>query len=161
MKTLLALCALLPVPALASPCLPAGSLIERDRQYEEALRTGDVPFLQALLADDYVWVHTLASQIEDRASVLARLQKPDSIAKSRRTSNVHAHVLGQTVVLRGLSTVEQWNADGKTWRSNQYQFMRTYADVNGQCKLLAVQSMKVASSPSNLQPLQPIAGTKG
>lgn len=160
MKTLLALCALLPLPLLAAPCLPAEGLIERDRQYEEALRTGDVRFLREWLADGYVWVHSLASQIENREAVLGRLNKPDNIPKSRITSNVQAHVLGQAVVLRGLSTVEQWNADGKTWRSNQYQFMRTYAEVNGQCKLLAVQSMKVASSPSNLQPLQPMSGSK-
>ncbi|MRV72111.1 DUF4440 domain-containing protein [Duganella sp. FT92W] len=160
MKKLPALLALLPWPVLAAACQPVDSLIERDRQYEEALRTGDVPYLQAWLADDYVWVHTLASQVEDKASVLGRLKKPDTIPKSRTTSNVQAHVLGQTVVLRGLSTVEQWNADGKTWRTNQYQFMRTYADVGGQCKLLAVQSMKVASSPSNLQPLQAVQGSK-
>ena len=160
MKQLLALCALLPLSALAAPCLPADSLIERDRQYEEALRTGDLPYLQAWLADDYVWVHTLASQIENREAVLARLKKPDSIPKSRTTSDVRAHTLGPAVVLEGLSTVEQWNSDGKTWRTSQYRFMRTYVEAGGQCKLLAVQSMKVASSPSNLQPLQPVAPSK-
>jgi hypothetical protein len=59
---------------------------------------------------------------------------------------VHGHVLGDTVVLRGLNTVEHWNADGKTWKTNRYQFMRTYGNVAGACKLLSVQTMKVWSS---------------
>ena len=93
-------------------------------------------------------MHNLASQTEGKAVVLERSKKPAVVHKSRTTSDVHAHAGGDTVVLRGLSTVEQWNADGKTWRSNRYQFMRTYVNVGGQCKLLAVQTMKVWSSPA-------------
>jgi ketosteroid isomerase-like protein len=145
-KLLLPLCLAAPFAAFAAPCLPTAALIERDAQYEEALRVGDVPFLQALLADDYVWVHTLGSQIETRADILKRSAKPATIYKARTPSEVHAHVQGDTVVLRGLSTVDQWNADGKTFRSNRYQFMRTYVNVGGACKLLSVQTMKVWSS---------------
>jgi ketosteroid isomerase-like protein len=141
-KLLFSLLAVLPLAASAAPCLPAAALIERDAQYEEALRVGDVPFLQALLADDYVWVHTLGSQIETRDGLLARLAKP-VVYKSRTTSDVQVHALGDTSVLRGISTTEQWNADGKTWRSNRYQFMRTYVNVAGQCKLLSVQTMNL------------------
>lgn len=147
MKTSFALlCLAFPTLALAAPCLPVGELIERDRQYEEALRVSDLAFLQAWLADDYVWVHSLASQIETRTALLARLAQPASVAKSRTTFDVQTHVLGDTVVLRGLSSVDQFNADGKTWRTNRYQFMRTYVNVNGTCKLLANQTMKVWSS---------------
>lgn len=138
----------LSLPALAAPCLPGAELIEHDRQYEEALRVGDVAFLERWLADDYVWVHNLASQTEGKAALLARSRHPAVVHKSRSTSEVQAQVGGDTVVLRGLSTVEQWNADGKTWRANRYQFMRTYVNVGGQCKLLAVQTMKVWSSPA-------------
>lgn len=139
-------CSALPLGALAAPCLPVAGLIERDAQYEEAMRVGDAAFLQDWLAEDYVWVHTLASAIDTKAAVLARARKPPVIPKSRTTSEVQAHVLGDSVVLRGLSTVEQWNTDGKTFRSARYQFMRTYVNVGGQCKLLAVQTMKVWSS---------------
>ncbi|NYE59988.1 ketosteroid isomerase-like protein [Duganella sp. 1224] len=143
MKTLLfSLAATLPLAVSAAPCLPVDALIARDAQYEEALRVGDVAFLQTLLADDYVWVHTLGSQIETRASLLARLARP-VVYKSRVTSDVHAHVQGDTVVLRGVSTTEQWNADGQTWRSNRYQFMRTYVTVAGECRLLSVQTMNL------------------
>jgi hypothetical protein len=128
----------------AVPSLP--DLIQRDQQYEEALRVGGVAFFQGWLAEDYAGVHSLGSQIETRPVVLARSEHPAVVYKSRTTSDVHGHVLGDTVVLRGLSTVEQWNADGKTWRSNRYRFVRTYVNVGGACKLLAVQTMKVWSS---------------
>jgi ketosteroid isomerase-like protein len=141
-KILLSLMGALPMLASAAPCLPVEALIARDAQYEEALRVGDLPFLQTLLADDYVWVHTLGSQVETRASLLQRLEKP-VIYKSRSTSEVHAHVQGDTVVLRGVSTTEQWNADRQTSRSNRYQFMRTYVNVAGACKLLSVQTMNL------------------
>lgn len=144
-RVLFGLCAL-PAIAAAAPCLPSAQLIERDAQYEEAMRVGDVPFLQNLLADDYVWVHTLASAIDTKAVVLARAARPDPGYKSRSTGDVKVHVQGDTAVVRGLSSVEQWNADGKTWRTNRYQFMRTYVNVDGHCKLLATQTMKVWSS---------------
>ena len=145
-KLLLYAFCILPLPALAAPCLSTEALIARDSRYEEALRVGDVAFLRDLLADDYVWVHTLGSQIETKAVILARSEKPATVYKARTTSDVHAHIQGDTVVLRGLSTVDQWNKDGKTFRSNRYQFLRTYVNVGGACKLLAVQTMKVWSS---------------
>lgn len=141
-KILISLFCALPLIASAAPCLPAPALIERDSQYEEALRTGDVAFLQSLLADEYVWVHSLGSQIETRSSLLSRLAKP-VLYKARSTSDVHVHVQGDTSVVRGVSTTEQWNPDGATWRSNRYQFMRTYVNVAGQCKLLSVQTMNL------------------
>ncbi|MGV7207616.1 nuclear transport factor 2 family protein [Oxalobacteraceae bacterium A2-2] len=143
--------ALAPLGAMAAPCLPTPELIALDTQYEDATRRGDAAFLDQLLAEDFVWVHTLASAIEDKSVILARARKPaGEPPKSRTTSGVRAHILGDTVVLRGLSTVEQWNADGKTWRSNRYQFMRTYVNDNGRCKLLALQTMKVWSSDKQL-----------
>jgi ketosteroid isomerase-like protein len=141
-KLLLSLFSVLPVIASAAPCLPSDALIKLDSQYEEALRTGDVPFLQSLLADDYVWVHTLGTQVETRDILLARLAKP-VVYKARSTGDVHVHVQGETSVLRGVSTTEQWNQDGSTFRSNRYQFMRTYVNVAGQCKLLSVQTMNL------------------
>ncbi|WP_373987127.1 nuclear transport factor 2 family protein [Duganella sp. BuS-21] len=137
-----ALPSLLPVLASAASCLSAPALIERDSQYEEALRTGDVLFLQSLLAEEYVWVHSLGSQIETRPGLLARLAKP-VVYKARSTSEVHVHEQGDTAVVRGVSTTEQWNPDGATWRTNRYQFMRTYVNVAGQCKLLSVQTMNL------------------
>jgi ketosteroid isomerase-like protein len=142
MKNILPCLLAAPLLASAAPCLPADALIKLDSQYEEALRIGDVPFLQSLLAEDYVWVHTLGTQIETRDILLARLAKP-VVYKARSTSDVHVHAQGDTAVLRGVSTTEQWNQDGTSFRSNRYQFMRTYVSVAGQCKLLSVQTMNL------------------
>ena len=134
------------VMASAKSCLPVADLIARDSQYEEATRVGDAVFLENLLADDFVWVHNLASAVEDKTVVIARAKHPQEIPKARTTSEVHAHVLQNTVVLRGLSSVDKWNEDGKTWRTSRYQFMRTYVNSAKGCKLLSVQTMKVWSS---------------
>lgn len=136
----------LPAQVVAAPCLPVPALIALDARYEEALGSGDVAFLRDVLADDYVWVHSLASSVDTKAAVLARVKARPVVFKARTTSEVQAHALGGSVVLRGLSSVEQWNADGKTWRTNRYQFMRTWVNVDGACKLLSVQTMKVWSS---------------
>lgn len=132
--------------ASAKGCLPLADLIARDSQYEEATRIGDVAFLENLLADDFVWVHNLASAVENKAVIIARAKNPPEIPKARITSEVHAHVLQNTVVLRGLSSVDKWNDDKTTWRTSRYQFMRTYVSTTKGCKLLSVQTMKVWSS---------------
>lgn len=129
----------------AKSCLPVADLIVRDSQYEEATRTGNVDFLENLLADDFVWVHNLASAVEDKAVIIARAKNLQETPKARTTSDVHAHILQNTVVLRGLSSVDKWNTDG-TWRTSRYQFMRTYVSTTKGCKLLSVQTMKIWSS---------------
>lgn len=133
--------------AAEASCLPVDRLIERDQAYEEAMRSGNAAYLDELLAPDYVWVHSLASSIDSKADVLARARSGKVVHKSRTTSEVKAHVLGATVVLRGLATVEQWNPDGKTWKVNRYQFMRTYVGEGGTCKLLGVHTQNLSPAP--------------
>ena len=132
--------------ASANKCLPIESLIVLDSKYEEAMRVGDAAFLENVLADNFVWVHNLASSIDTKETILAKAKNPTEIPKARVTSEVQAHVLQNTVVLRGLSSVDKWNSDGKTWRTSRYQFMRTYVNTGNACKLLSVQTMKVWSS---------------
>lgn len=134
----------MPLHALAASCLPADALVERDRQYEAALATGNVAFLRDALADDYVWVHTLGSEVETKPVLLARMARPARF-KSRTTTGVQARALGDATVLHGVSVVEQWNEDGETFKTNRYQFMRTWVNVDGQCKLLAGQTMNLSS----------------
>lgn len=145
-KTLL-LCACAVATGAQASCLPVERLIERDQGYEEAMRSGNAAFLEELLAPDYVWVHSLASATDTKADVLARARSGKAVHKSRTTSGVKAHVLGSTVVLRGLSTVEQWNPDGKTWKVNRYQFMRTYVADGAACRLLGVHTQNLSSAP--------------
>lgn len=140
------LCCFSSVNLMAAECLEPSRLKALDAQYEEALRVGDIKFLDNLLADDYVWVHNLASDIESKSVLLKRLATEDEIPKSRISHDITSHRLADTVVLEGLSSVDKYNADGETFRTSRYRFMRTYVAQKGQCKLLAVQTMKVWSS---------------
>lgn len=132
--------------AQAETCLNGEKLVALDAQYEKALQLGDAIFLDKLLAPEFQWVHNLASLKETKVQLLTRVQKPEEQSKGRRSHDISHHQLGNTVVLQGLSSVDKWNPDGKTFRTSRYQFMRTYVEDRGECKLLAVQTMKVWSS---------------
>ncbi|MFB9287336.1 nuclear transport factor 2 family protein [Pseudoduganella plicata] len=147
-RTAFPMSCLLALAAHAAPCRPDAALIEQDRRYEDALRRADVAYLENWLADDYVWVHNLAVQTENRAQLLGRLARQRVSMTSRTTGDVQAHASGDTVVLRGLSSVQQFNPDGSASRVNRYRFLRTYVTVAGECRLLAVQTMKVFSGPA-------------
>ena len=137
---------LLSATAQADSCLNGEKLAALDAQYEKALQVGDAKFLEQLLAPEFQWVHNLASLKETKTQLLARVQQPEEQAHARRSHDISQHRLGHTVVLQGLSSVDKLNPDGKTLRSSRYQFMRAYVEQNGECKLLAVQTMKVWSS---------------
>ena len=138
-------CAFMPA-AYADSCLGNKNLILLDQQYETAMQTGDAKFLEQLLAPEFYWVHNQASLKETKAALIARIQQPEQQPKARRSHDLSVRQLQNTAVVEGLSSVEKWNPDGKTFRTSRYQVMRTYVEVKGECKLLAVQTMKVWSS---------------
>jgi hypothetical protein len=135
--------------AQAKTCLDTENLVKLDAEYENAMRKGDTTFLDKLLAPEYQWVHNLASMKETKAQLLERVQKPEEQPKARLSHDVSILRLENTAVLQGLSSVEKWNPDGKTYRTSRYQFMRTYVRQGDECKLLAVQTMKVWSSEAD------------
>lgn len=135
--------------AHAGTCLDTENLVKLDAEYENAMRKGDVKFLDKLLAPEYQWVHNLASLKETKTQLLERVQKPEEQPKARSSHDVSVLRLDNTAVLHGLSSVEKWNPDGKTYRTSRYQFMRTYVKQGNECKLLAVQTMKVWSSEAD------------
>ena len=130
----------------ANPCLQDKNLRLLDQQYEEALRVGNTKFLNELLADDFIWVHNLAVDIETKNQLLQRLQQNLEIVQTRSSTETTAHRLDKTVVLIGLSSVEKPYADDATVRVSRYRFLRTYVASGTQCQLLAVQTMKLTTS---------------
>lgn len=146
LRSCVMICSLLSVNLQAAECAQPSRLLSLDAQYEEALRVGDVKFLDKLLADDFVWVHNLAVDIEGKPVLLKRLKNQDEVAKARNSHDISVHRLADTVVLSGLSSVDKYNADGKTFRTSRYRFMRTYVVTGETCRLLSVQTMKVWSS---------------
>lgn len=132
--------------AQANQCLTAKSLRNLDQRYEDALRVGDVKFLQRLLAEEFVWVHNLAVDIESKPRLLARMQAQQENTKARKISDVTLHRLEKTAVVSGLSSVEKVNPGDETVSASRYRFMRTYVASGKECRLLSVQTMKVWTS---------------
>lgn len=133
----------------AGQCLKQENLQRLDQQYEEALRVGNTKFLDQLLADEFVWVHNLEADIENKPALLKRLKDQTEIPTTRFSHDVSVHRMGKTAVLSGLSSVEKNNADDQGTRASRYRFMRTYVAQGRKCYLLAVQTMKVWSSEAN------------
>lgn len=128
----------------AADCTTDEGLRALDQRYEEALRVGDTKFLQALLAEDFIWVHNLASSRESADELIKRLGNPVEIVQSRQSTRVSIHRLGDAAVLSGVSLVEKGNPDGVSRETLHYQFMRTYVKTaDQQCRLLSVQTMKI------------------
>ncbi|WP_157960364.1 nuclear transport factor 2 family protein [Marinimicrobium alkaliphilum] len=136
----------------AAECLEPQALKRLDQQYEQALRTGDPTFMAQLLAEDFVWVHNLVSSTEDKATLVGRLGEGHRAPLARRSEDVKYRRLDNTAVLSGFTTVEQAaRTEGGPVRGNKYHFMRTYVAVDGECQLLANQTMKVWSSEEEVQ----------
>ncbi len=131
-------------PLSWADCLDAKQLKALDYDYEQALRTGNKPFLDALLAEDFVWIHNHGVQVETRAELLARFGDGYKPTKSREQADVQVRRLEETAVIHGSTTVQEIKSDGL--HANTYQFLRTYVATDDGCKLLAGQTMKTWSS---------------
>lgn len=137
------------IKAQAENCLALPALTQLDQQYEDALVNGDAAFLANLLAEDFVWVHNLASSIETKDDLIERVKAKTENFKARRSNVLSVHRLDNTSVLSGTSLAERFNDDGESSRASRYQFMRTYVAREGKCYLLAVQTMKVWSNENH------------
>lgn len=129
-------------------CLEDESLKALDYRYEQALRTGDKPFLDKLLAEDFVWIHNHGVQLETRQELLGRFGEDYKPTKAREQAEVRVRRLGDTAVIHGSTTVEESKVDGL--HINTYQFLRTYVATGEGCKLLAGQTMKTWSSEGSV-----------
>jgi ketosteroid isomerase-like protein len=116
-------------------------LINLDQGWEKALLDSDVAFLENLLTDDFIWVHNHAGQIDGKEAALSRAkriqngQKDDTRNRTSRDRKVI--ILGETGVVSGFTVVDRGPSPVT------YHFMRTYALVDGQWKLLANHTMAI------------------
>uniref|UniRef100_UPI004048BDCE nuclear transport factor 2 family protein n=1 Tax=Algoriphagus sp. TaxID=1872435 RepID=UPI004048BDCE len=116
-------------------------LVALDKGWESALLNSDVEFLDTLLAEEFVWVHNHASQIDGKAEALNRAkniragQQDDTRDRSPRDHQVV--ILEQTAVVTGFTVVDRGP------QSTTYHFMRTYALVAGKWKLIANHTMAI------------------
>lgn len=116
-------------------------LISLDEGWEKALLESDIAFLENLLADEFVWVHNHAGQIDGKEAAISRAkriqagQKDDT--RNRNSRDRQVVILGETGVVSGFTVVDRGPSPVT------YHFMRTYAKVDGEWKLLGNHTMAI------------------
>ena len=116
-------------------------LIELDKGWEKALLNSEVEFLENLLAEEFIWVHNHATQIDGKAEALSRAKKiragQQDDTRNRSPRDHQVVLLGQTAVVSGFTVVDRGP------QPTTYHFMRTYALVDGKWKLIANHTMAI------------------
>ncbi len=116
-------------------------LIELDKGWEKALLNSEVEFLDKLLAEEFVWVHNHATQIDGKAEALSRAKKiragQQDDTRNRSPRDQKVLLLGQTAVVSGFTVVDRGP------QPTTYHFMRTYALVASKWKLIANHTMAI------------------
>ncbi len=117
-------------------------LVELDKGWERALLNSEVEFLDKLLAEEFIWVHNHATQIDGKAEALSRAKKiragqQQDDTRNRSPRDHQVVLLGQTAVVTGFTVVDRGP------QPTTYHFMRTYALVDGKWKLIANHTMAI------------------
>lgn len=116
-------------------------LISLDEGWEKALLESDIAFLENLLADEFVWVHNHAGQIDGKEAAVSRAKRiRDGQAddtRNRTSRDRQVVILGETGIVSGFTVVDRGPSPVT------YHFMRTYARVNGEWKLLGNHTMAI------------------
>lgn len=116
-------------------------LLEMDQGWENALLKSDAVFLENLLADDFIWVHNHAGQIDGKEAAVSRAKRIQTgqadDTRGRVSRDQKVVILGNTGVVSGYTVVDRGPSPVT------YHFMRTYALVDGKFKLLANHTMAI------------------
>lgn len=124
-------------------CLTSDSLKKLDASWEKALLEMNLDFLETTLSENFIWIHDHASQIDSKESLLASGQKfverNTRNSKSRIQKNIQVIISGNTGIVTGFTDVVRINGTTRT----TYNFMRTYAEIDGKCYLIANHTMAI------------------
>jgi ketosteroid isomerase-like protein len=116
-------------------------LLETDLGWEKALLESDVAILENLLADDFIWVHNHASQIDGKNATIDRAKRiqagEENDTRGRDSRDQKVVILGNTGVVSGYTVVDRGSMPVT------YHFMRTYTMVDGRFRLLANHTMAI------------------
>jgi ketosteroid isomerase-like protein len=130
----------MPTPANPTAAATEAEVIQADDRRFEAMRRGDWATLDAVLADDLVYVHSTARQ-ESKAEHVGNLRagKPHyrGIAPRERKARVH----GTVGLVNGVSEMHV-ERDGKEQRFT-VRYLAVYAKSGEQWRMIAWQSTRM------------------
>ena len=115
-------------------------VLQADDRRFEAMRKGDFPALEAVLADDLTYVHSTARQ-ETKAEHVANLRAGKPHYRGIAPRDRKARVLGDVGIVNGTSEMHVENA-GKEQKFT-VRYLAIYAKSGGQWRMTAWQSTKV------------------
>jgi len=122
-------------------CMTAENIIALDAKWEMSNLHPDPDFVEATLAEDFVWVHNHASMVDTKEAAVQRAKNQKaqgtSNTKSRIQSEVKVAITGKTAIVTGFTVVDRGPIPTK------YHFMRTYVEVDGKCLLVGNHTMAV------------------
>ncbi len=141
MKTILLTLFLLSIHFISPSQTLDHQLLSLDLGWEKALLDSDVAFLENLLADDFIWVHNHAGQIDGKEAAISRAERFQAgqadDTRGRVSRDQKVVILGNTGVVSGYTVVDRGP------RPVTYHFMRTYTLVEGKWKLLGNHTMAI------------------
>ncbi|RIW14047.1 nuclear transport factor 2 family protein [Algoriphagus lacus] len=141
MKVLFLLSCLTILQTVSFAQSPEEQLLQVDQGWEKALLESNVEFLENLVAADFIWVHNHAGLIDGKEAVIVRAKRirggQADDTRNRTPRDQQVVILGQTGVVSGYTVVDRGPSP------TTYHFMRTYARVNGEWKLLGNHTMAI------------------
>lgn len=126
-------------------CIIQENLKALDALWEKSLMETNLDYFKSNVSEDFVWIHNHAGRTDSKETLLEfvskiRQEKPDHW-KSRIQKDTRVISFGTTGVVYGYTAVELY--DG---RISNYNYMRTYAEKDGKCYLIANHTMVVPDS---------------
>lgn len=119
----------------------AAIVIDLDRQRMKAMETKDFAFLEKVLGDDLVYIHSSA-RVQTKQSLLESMKTGTVVYAALEPSDVKAQDLGEAVVLTGLARAEG-EANGLPL-SFTVRFINMYACRGNGWQMVAWQSTRKA-----------------
>ncbi|RAJ12991.1 nuclear transport factor 2 family protein [Olleya aquimaris] len=122
-------------------CLNIEHIKELDASWEKAQLELDLDFIDSLLADQFIWIHNHANTIDNKEVVLERIKRyidtNNTETKSRNSKDVKVVIYEKTAIVSGYTIIDRGPSP------TTYHFLRTYAEINGSCYLIASQTMAI------------------
>jgi ketosteroid isomerase-like protein len=155
--------ALIAVLALQSPATAQSNDVARevaaaDARFEDALDKRDVAALEAVLADGFIWVHSLDGRVDSRATFIAQTARGMGLSRQREEATTFDHTLAvfpATAIRTTRVRIRFKDGSRETWARQT----RVFVLDGGRWKLASGQSTRMYDGPVTTARLyEPYAG---